>query len=64
MAGNLFMRAFERSDRIYMAMVSRGYDGEVRAMPLIPLSFADRILLICGVAILIILVAMSYLVWS
>ena len=34
MAGNLFLRAFERSDRIYMAMVARGYDGEVRAAPL------------------------------
>ena len=34
MAGSLFLRAFERSDRIYMAMVSRGYDGEVRSLPL------------------------------
>ena len=34
MAGSLFLRAFERSDRIYMAMLSRGYDGEMRAMPL------------------------------
>ena len=37
MAGSLFLRAFERSDRIYMAMLSRGYDGEVRALPLPPL---------------------------
>ena len=28
---------FERSDRIYMAMLSRGYDGEVRTCPLPPL---------------------------
>ena len=34
MAGSLFLRAFERSDRIYMAMASRGYDGEVRMLPL------------------------------
>ncbi len=34
MAGNLFLRGFERSDRIYMAMVSRGYDGEARSLPL------------------------------
>ncbi|MFM8323181.1 MAG: cobalt ECF transporter T component CbiQ [Chloroflexota bacterium] len=38
MAGNLFLRAFERSDRIYTAMLSRGYDGEVRAAPLPPLA--------------------------
>lgn len=64
MAGNLFMRAFDRSDRIYMAMVSRGYDGEVRAMPLTPLSVADRLFLISGVTLLIILVVISYLFWS
>src|SRR4030042_4889846 len=34
MAGSLLLRAFERSDRIYMAMVSRGYDGEARSLPL------------------------------
>ncbi len=34
MAGNLFLRAFERSDRIYMAMLARGYDGEMRSEPL------------------------------
>jgi cobalt/nickel transport system permease protein len=33
MAGNLFLRSLERSDRIYNAMLSRGYDGEVRALP-------------------------------
>lgn len=33
MAGSLFLRAFERGDRIYMSMVSRGYDGEVRSLP-------------------------------
>jgi len=34
MAGSLFLRGFERSDRIYTSMLSRGYDGEVRLMPL------------------------------
>jgi cobalt/nickel transport system permease protein len=32
MAGNLFLRSIERSERIYDAMLSRGYDGEVRAL--------------------------------
>jgi cobalt/nickel transport system permease protein len=41
MAGSLFLRAIERSDRIYMAMVARGYDGEVRAAPLPRLSRRD-----------------------
>jgi cobalt/nickel transport system permease protein len=34
MTGNLFLRGIERSDRIYVAMLSRGYNGEVRALPL------------------------------
>jgi cobalt/nickel transport system permease protein len=33
MVGNLFMRSFDRSDRIYVSMLSRGYDGEVRNLP-------------------------------
>jgi cobalt/nickel transport system permease protein len=32
MAGNLLMRSFERGDRIYDAMTSRGYDGEPRTL--------------------------------
>ena len=29
MAGSLFLRALERSERIYAAMVARGYDGQM-----------------------------------
>jgi len=50
MAGNLFLRAFERSDRIYMAMLARGYDGEIRALPLEPLERADWLVLWGGLA--------------
>lgn len=32
MAGSLFLRSIERSERIYRAMVARGYDGEVRSL--------------------------------
>ena len=32
MAGSLFLRSLERSERIYAAMVARGYDGEVRTL--------------------------------
>lgn len=31
MVGSLFLRSFERSERIYAAMLSRGYDGRVRS---------------------------------
>jgi len=32
MAGSLFLRSVERSERIYDAMLARGYDGEVRSL--------------------------------
>jgi cobalt/nickel transport system permease protein len=43
MAGNLMLRSFDRSERIYAAMASRGYDGEVRSLtrpPVAPLAWA------------------------
>ncbi len=40
MAGNLFVRGFDRGERIYDAMRARGYDGEVRTLPLPPLTRA------------------------
>ncbi|MFN8419569.1 MAG: energy-coupling factor transporter transmembrane component T [Anaerolineae bacterium] len=30
MIGNLFLRSYERSERVYAAMLSRGYQGQVR----------------------------------
>ena len=32
LVGNLFLRSYARSERIYQAMVSRGYRGELRAL--------------------------------
>lgn len=32
MAGQLFLRSYERSDRIYNAMVARGYAGQMRTL--------------------------------
>jgi cobalt/nickel transport system permease protein len=32
MAGQLFLRSYERSDRIYSAMLARGYDGHLRTL--------------------------------
>ena len=30
MAGSLFLRTLDRTERIYMAMLARGYDGTIR----------------------------------
>lgn len=64
MAGSLFLRALERSDRIYLAMVSRGYDGEVRTMPLPGLKAYHWVVLSCGIGALAFLVMIAYLLWS
>lgn len=64
MAGSLFLRSLERSDRIYLAMVSRGYDGEVRAIPLPGLKPIHWLILFTGIGILAFLVMIAYLLWS
>jgi cobalt/nickel transport system permease protein len=62
MAGNLFLRAFERSDRIYMAMVARGYDGEVRTLPFPPLSLASWLVLGSGMVVLLMLLMIGLVI--
>ena len=62
MAGNLFIRSIERGDRIYMAMLSHGYDGEVRAMPLPNLKMSGWLIIILGGVILGLLVILSLLI--
>jgi cobalt/nickel transport system permease protein len=55
MVGNLFLRAFDRADRIYAAMLSRGYDGETRILPLPPLRALEWIVLLAGLGVLVLL---------
>ncbi|MBN1535544.1 MAG: cobalt ECF transporter T component CbiQ [Anaerolineales bacterium] len=59
MAGSLFLRALERSDRIYNAMISRGYDGDVRTLPQPPLGSSQWAALIGGLGLLFILLVLS-----
>lgn len=60
MAGSLFLRAIERSDRIYMAMVSRGYDGEVRTIPLPGLTSIQITILAFGLVVLALLLILAF----
>jgi cobalt/nickel transport system permease protein len=64
MAGSLFLRAFERSDRIYMAMLARGYDGEARSLPLERLNPAEWIVLVSILSIFGLLLAFAVLFWG
>jgi cobalt/nickel transport system permease protein len=40
-AGTLFVRCFERGERVHLAMVSRGFDGTLRRRPAAPAGPAD-----------------------
>ena len=64
MAGSLFLRSFERSDRIYAAMAARGYDGEVRAFPLPPIAPVSWFVLAGGLSLLGLLTLFGYLFWG
>lgn len=61
MAGTLFLRGYERSERIYSAMLARGYDGSMRSFPQKPLSSAERLILIVALLILLALLLVGYL---
>jgi cobalt/nickel transport system permease protein len=50
MVGSLFLRAYERSERIYAAMQARGFEGEFRnlhARPLARAEIAGLIVVLC-----------------
>lgn len=48
MAGSLLLRSFERAERVYAAMLARGYDGEIRSLPQPALSSGSYRLLAGG----------------
>ncbi len=63
MAGSLFLRSLERSDRIYAAMLARGYDGEVRSLPHPAMTAGGWWLLGGGLALLAVLLSFAILFW-
>jgi cobalt/nickel transport system permease protein len=54
MAGSLFLRSVERSERIYDAMVARGYDGEVRSLRPPVLELRDVVVALPFVLVLVV----------
>jgi len=62
MAGNLLLRSFERSDRVYSAMLARGYDGEVRAYPQPGLSKHNKLILVFGLTVLFLILLLGLLI--
>jgi cobalt/nickel transport system permease protein len=64
MAGNLLLRGMERAERTYAAMCARGYDGEVRSLPLPPIATAERAVLVIGCTLLGLLTLIGLLLGS
>lgn len=53
MVGTLFLRSLERSERVYSAMLSRGFDGQMMIMRRFTMKHIDWIVLIVFSAILL-----------
>jgi cobalt/nickel transport system permease protein len=53
MAGSLFLRSIERSDRVYAAMLSRGYTGELSVREKEPLSKGNLQTIFLGLCLII-----------
>lgn len=48
MAGSLFLRSLERSERVYSAMLARGYDGRIRIEQSPRMQTTDWLILLAG----------------
>jgi cobalt/nickel transport system permease protein len=53
MVGQLFLRSYERSDRIYQAMLGRGYSGQIRTLHMHSMKQKDWLVLMLATAILL-----------
>ncbi len=61
LVGTLFLRAFERSERVYVAMVSRGYTGEIRSLQTTRLVRQDVLTVVGSMLILILVLLQAYI---
>ncbi len=64
MMGNLLLRALERSERIYQAMLARGYDGRPQFHSLPPLSGLEKAALWSGTGGLGLLALLAWWGWG
>ena len=59
MIGTLFIRSYERGERVYAAMLSRGFDGEVRTLHKLRFRQADA----CFGVVFCVVVALPGVIW-
>ncbi len=55
MVGSLFLRSLNRSERVYVAMLSRGYNGEMRSLDRFTLHQRDVIAAACTVTVVVLI---------
>ncbi len=60
MIGILFLRSYERGERIYAAMVSRGFDGQIKILRPLSLKRAD---VFFGIAFAVLLASPQIVIW-
>jgi cobalt/nickel transport system permease protein len=60
MTGTLFIRSYERGERIYNAMLSRGYDGRLRSVRRLALGAGDVLFLVGSGAAVIAVTALAH----
>lgn len=60
MVGTLLLRAFERSERIYVAMLARGYNGELYVIDQPPVSRHDQMVGLGVTLVLLLVVVQAY----
>ena len=53
LVGQLLLRSMDRADRVYRAMVARGYDGEVRLLLRPQLRWQDAVFVVASLAYLV-----------
>ncbi|MFH1226636.1 MAG: cobalt ECF transporter T component CbiQ [Planctomycetota bacterium] len=59
MIGLLFIRSYERSERIYASMLARGFDGHIRRIDNHKFRIADAIFVLIVVFLLLLIVTMN-----
>jgi cobalt/nickel transport system permease protein len=62
MVGSFFLRAMERSERIYAAMLARGYDGHMRSVGEFNMRSQDWWMLTLPLIVLILVLAASHMI--
>jgi len=63
MIGSLFLRTYDRSERIYYAMLARGFTGEIRTLQDSPLSRRELTIVGLAVAALAAMVTLANVYW-